>query len=352
MVTVQRQSNIELLRILCMFFVVMFHFNLNVILRNGETSQGLNYMALLVNSLVVVAVNTFVLISGYFSIKIKMKSILSFLVQTEFYAVLAIVFYIIYSYVCSTSVSKGIILNLTPFNPIGLWFVPCYAMLLFISPLLNWICKDKKAHFVVLTMVFARGVILYILIGYEGYSIANFILMYLIGRWIALYPNKLTKMRSCWITSLLIVSVCMTFVLALWWINRGHDIADKKIFAYSSPIVIMSSVLLFILFKNLTLSKQWINLVAPSVLSVYLFHENGLVKNFIYIKPLRHIIAIVPSDFISYLCVVLYGLILFAIVIIFDRFVRIKIQDMIVNALMNKIRVLKIIDSNLLKLNE
>lgn len=58
MVTVQRQSNIELLRILCMFFVVMFHFNLNVILRNGETSQGMNYMALLVNSLVVVAVNT------------------------------------------------------------------------------------------------------------------------------------------------------------------------------------------------------------------------------------------------------------------------------------------------------
>ena len=143
MAKVQRQSNIELLRILCMFFVVMFHFNLNVVLRNGETSQCMNYTALIVNSLVVVAVNTFVLISGYFSIKVKMKSILSFLVQTEFYAVLAIVIYVIYSFVCSTSISKGVILNLIPFHPNGLWFVPCYALLLFISPLLNWICKDK-----------------------------------------------------------------------------------------------------------------------------------------------------------------------------------------------------------------
>ena len=351
MTKVQRQSNIELLRILCMFFVVMFHFNLNVVLRNGETSQCMNYTALLVNSLVVVAVNTFVLISGYFSIKVKMKSILSFLVQTEFYAVLAIVIYVIYSFVCSTSISKGVIMNLIPFHPNGLWFVPCYALLLFISPLLNWICKDKKAHVVTLATIFWGGVILYISIGYQGYDIANFIMMYLIGRWIALYPNKMTKMRSIKTMGLLILSVCITFILSLWWISRGHDVSDKTIFAYSSPVVIMSSVLFFILFKNLTLSKQWINMVAPSVLSVYLFHENGLVKNIIYIKPLRHIIAVVPSDLVSYLCIVLYGLALFTIVIIFDRFVRIKIQDMIVNALSN-IRVLKIIDSNLLKLNE
>lgn len=75
--TAGRQGNIELLRILCMFFVMLFHFNLNVILRNEETSHELNYFALFVNSLVVVAVNTFVLISGYFSIKLKTKSILA-----------------------------------------------------------------------------------------------------------------------------------------------------------------------------------------------------------------------------------------------------------------------------------
>lgn len=351
MAKVQRQSNIELLRILCMFFVVLFHFNLNVILRNGETSQSMNLTALLVNSLVVVAVNTFVLISGYFSIKLKMKSILSFLVQTEFYAVLAIVIFAIYSFVCSTSVSKGVILSLIPFHPNGLWYVPCYALLLFISPLLNWICEDKKAHIVILTALFWGGVILYISTGYEGYSIANFIMMYLIGRWIALYPSKLTRMQSSRALVLLMVSVCITFILALWWISRGHDVSDKKIFAYSSPIVIMSCVLLFILFKNMPLSKQWINIVAPSVFSVYLFHENGLVKDIIYIKPLRHIIALVPSDFVSYLFIFLYGLLLFAIVIVFDQFVRIKIQDKIVNALSN-IRVLKIIDSYLLKLNE
>lgn len=81
-----RQRNIELLRILCMLFILFWHINLNVILRNGETSQGLNYVALFANSIAVVAVNVFILISGYFSIKIKLKSVFGLLIQTEFWA--------------------------------------------------------------------------------------------------------------------------------------------------------------------------------------------------------------------------------------------------------------------------
>lgn len=147
----RRQQNIELLRILCMVFILLFHFNLNVILRNGDTSEGLNYTALLVNSLVVVAVNVFVLISGYFSIKIKMRSVIGLLIQTEFYAVLAI---IVYTFIVILNGEEplrfGVITGLIPFHPNGLWFIPCYASLLFLSPLLNWICKVKKTHLVAL----------------------------------------------------------------------------------------------------------------------------------------------------------------------------------------------------------
>ena len=77
-----RQGNIEMLRILCMFFVLMAHFNFKVILRNDDTSQVLNYFALLSNSLVFVCINTFVMISGYFLVQVKIKSFLSLLIQT------------------------------------------------------------------------------------------------------------------------------------------------------------------------------------------------------------------------------------------------------------------------------
>ena len=147
-----RQENIELLRILCMFFILLFHFNLNAILRNGETSEGLNYMSLLVNSLVVVAVNVFVLISGYFSIKIKMKSVMGLLIQTEFYAALAIIVYAITTMLCKDEPLRlGVMIGLFPFHPTWLWFIPCYASLLFLSPFLNWVCKVKKAHVVALS---------------------------------------------------------------------------------------------------------------------------------------------------------------------------------------------------------
>ncbi len=156
--TIERQGNIELLRILCMFFVMMFHFNLNVILRNDETSQDLNYVALLVNSLVVVAVNTYVLISGFFSIKVKTKSLLNYLVQTEFYAFIAIIVFIVYSsFTNETLVSKSVVVGLHPFHPIGLWFVPCYALLMVVSPLLNWICEDKKTHLITMAVMAGGG---------------------------------------------------------------------------------------------------------------------------------------------------------------------------------------------------
>ena len=147
-----RQENIELLRILCMFFVLIFHFNLNAILRNDETSEGLNYMALLANSLVVVAVNVFVLISGYFSIKIKMKSVMGLLIQTEFYAALVVIVYATTTLCMDEPLRwRAMIIGLVPFHPTGLWFIPCYALLLFLSPFLNWVCKVKKAHFLALS---------------------------------------------------------------------------------------------------------------------------------------------------------------------------------------------------------
>lgn len=154
----ERQGNIELLRIICMFFVMIFHFNLNVILRNGETSQGLNFLALFVNSLVSVAVNTFVLISGFFSIKLRIKSILSYLIQTEFYALLAVLILVVVAVLTSkTYILDGVLTGLIPLHPCGLWFVPCYALLMFISPSLNWISEDRKAHLTTMAVVAGGG---------------------------------------------------------------------------------------------------------------------------------------------------------------------------------------------------
>lgn len=348
----ERLGNIELLRTLCMFFVMMAHFNLNVILRNNETSTELNYFALLVNSLVFVCVNSYILISGYFSIKLKLKSILALFLQTEFYAALAICTFIISSIIfCSDSLSINILKGLRPFHPNGLWFVPCYALLLIISPLLNWICEEKKSHAVTIAVLVVGGAIIYVVRDNSGNNIVNFISIYLIGRWIALYGKTNSKRQKLIATIILFFSVLLTFCLELWWLQKGHSVDDKKIFSHCTPYLITSSVALFVLFKNITFSKRWLFIVSPSVFSVYLFHENGLIKNIVYIKPLRYLISIMPNDVISYLVMIIYGFILFTLIILFDHYVRIPIQKYLMDAF-TRVRVLRIIDSKLLKLNE
>ena len=136
-----RLQNIELLRVVCMVFILIFHINLNVILRNDNTSDFLNYIALFLNSIVVVAVNCYVLISGYFGINTKLKSIGKLLFQTEFYAILAIIIGCIFA-----GFSKGYITTLFPFRPSGLWFIPCYMTLYVLSPILNQIIKKPRLH--------------------------------------------------------------------------------------------------------------------------------------------------------------------------------------------------------------
>lgn len=335
-----------------MFFVLMLHINLKVILRNNDTSQVLNYFALLSNSLVFVCINTFVMISGYFSVQVKIKSFLSLLIQTEFYGALALLVYFLISFCCgSFSVSINILGVLMPFHPTGLWFIPCYVLLLVISPLLNWICKDKKAHALSILIIALGAGVVYITRGNNGCNIVNFMLIYLIGRLIALYARENSLKQKNIAAFLLFLSVGFTFCLELWWLNRGHGVADKTIFSHCTPWLITSSVALFVLFKNITITKRWLFFVGPSVLSVYLFHGNYLIEQYIYIKPLRFLISISPNDALSYIILIIYGLSLFSIIVLFDHFVRIPIQDYIMGNLKNN-RVYKVMDSKLQKLNK
>lgn len=72
----KRESNFELLRIICMLMIVMSHiimFHPSTL----ESTSGINYyIGNIVKSFVVVAVNCFILISGYYGINFKLNKLL------------------------------------------------------------------------------------------------------------------------------------------------------------------------------------------------------------------------------------------------------------------------------------
>ena len=75
----QRNSSIELLRILCMMFIVGLHvigFGVDAPYRTGLLFGGADYMwCKALGTIFSTAVDTFVLISGYFAIRLKPRKI-------------------------------------------------------------------------------------------------------------------------------------------------------------------------------------------------------------------------------------------------------------------------------------
>jgi surface polysaccharide O-acyltransferase-like enzyme len=90
----ERESNFELLRIISMFLVLVVHadyFSLGApSLQDCVSNPVQSIFRIGVESISIICVNVFVLISGWFGIRFKWKSICNFLFQVFFFGVLMI----------------------------------------------------------------------------------------------------------------------------------------------------------------------------------------------------------------------------------------------------------------------
>ena len=76
----ERDSNIELLRIVCMMFIVVHHsllglYSVPFVLEGQGECDVLSGSALILNGFCYIGVNVFILISGYYGIKFKWRAI-------------------------------------------------------------------------------------------------------------------------------------------------------------------------------------------------------------------------------------------------------------------------------------
>ena len=74
---ISRQSNIEILRIVAMILIVLHHLCIYGI-KGGMTIE-------VIDSITIIGVNIFLLISGYFSIKLKWHSLVNLILLCLFY---------------------------------------------------------------------------------------------------------------------------------------------------------------------------------------------------------------------------------------------------------------------------
>lgn len=288
-----RQSNFELLRIVAMLLVLVVHvdfFSLGVPTDADITGHPVSSaMRYIVESLALVCVNSYILISGYFGIKPNIKRVSSFIFMVLFWRVGIIVA------VCMARMAVGMSI---PWGGYDLmmycipgyqdWFVEAYVLLMFFAPLLNSFIEKTPtrslAMFVGLYYLFIVGfdwcVEAYRVIG-RGYSTYWFFGLYLIGALLRRIGCRLTHGRSFYFGCYVLVSIFAG--VAAWGLRhwRTGDCAttiDIRLVSYVSPFVVASTISLFIAFGKMSFTSRFVNRVAASTFAVYLVHMHPMLS--------------------------------------------------------------------------
>ena len=266
----ERQSNIELLRCLLMLMIVVVHFlGHNILYHNDPVQLGeSNFLSSnLLFSLCVCAVDCFVLISGYFSIRFSVKKVFLFLIPICFYQLaLSLIFYKFHHQIS--------------FNPFRYWFVGPYTFLMIITPIFNGgLTKLSKER---LQLLLLLSILLFFLpvksiLGEAGKNCATFVFLYIVGFY--LRNNDFLKFKS-WggYLGLYLLSTLLIFVETFFLCKMGHNTGTVTLsYNYDNILIILAAVFLFQTFRHIQLQSKFVNWVATSSFFVYIISENEYV---------------------------------------------------------------------------
>lgn len=282
----QRESNIELLRIILMLMIIGYH-----LLVHGAQMTGSNHyifnessvVYVFLKSFLVIAVNCFVFISGFYRINFKVYPFLNMVLQAIFYA-FAITYLVDMLSLQEISLKNYLAAFLSVY--LGTWwFLTAYLALYLLSPLLNAAVDSlnrKQFLFILVSLTLINSVgessfgVASIVGTNRGFSLLSFIHIYLIAQFIRKYVHldKLKKYSS----AVYIASSLLLFLLAFFSITELSQFGVRSIYAYNNPLVLIAAIAFFFFFKSIRLRSGLINSISPYVLGVYLFHDHPLTR--------------------------------------------------------------------------
>lgn len=273
-------------------------------------------------SVSVIAVLLFVLISGWFGIRTKVKSVLRFVLQCLFYS---LIIYLIMLCLGRAKFDWKSVQNVLFFVN-SFWFVKAYMMLMILAPILNAFVEhadERQFRWLLVAFFVFQSIYGWLTTGAawleRGYSVVAFIGLYMLARYVRLYPSRpFTLHRKYDMLIYWIIVIAQTVVL-LVMIRHGRtpDTCDK-VFRLTSPFVIAEALYLMLYFSKLNFQNKFVNWMAGSCFAVFLIQQNPYFGRPIYAHTLQHIYAI-SSGPVCVLLFAAYILIIFVSAILLDQ---------------------------------
>ena len=291
-----------------MFFIVIWHslvHGLNIagflniqseipVNYNSITSVS-NYIGIgFLMTLTAVAVNVYILITGYFMINssYKWNKIPHIWLQVAFYS---FIITLIIKFANAEDIGlKSLLLSGFPIFNDKYWFVTKYLGLIAIAPFLSKLiqalsCKEYK---ILLIILFVLNIYLFPYFSYGNIysgrdSFLLFIFLFLVGGYIRKY-NPFTKWATLFGRSFILYCIVITIVyitkeyLLHIFSHKTTEMGISLVFLGNNSFTFFSAVLLFLWAKHHTFSKNkfvnWIVKIAPFTFGVYLIHDNEHIR--------------------------------------------------------------------------
>ena len=323
-----RESNIELLRNISMFMILIIHANFVSLphLQYNDFISNIvpSIMRCTIESFGIVAVNVFVFITGWFGLNINKKRVLSFIFQILFLVGGGGILLILLG---RSSFSVGWLLDVFQLSRKD-WFIKSYFVLMIISPILNTFSKtteEKIQRILVIAFFMFEAVYGWVMGGrrffLDGYGPLHFIGLYITAQYI---HNRLKDTSTPLIIKkiftlpyyadlgvfFLIVIINTIFYVSSTILLHDATYLFSAAYAYSNPLVMIGAVYLFLFFSKLKMPHvKAINWLGASSFAVYLIHTETTVMNTIFTPIVQCLFdnysgLICVGYIFSFLCVV------------------------------------------------
>ena len=325
--SVERNSNIELVRIISIILITISHYCCLGVgrARIDALSPGINKFLLTFLILGNLGTILFIIISGYFLInsdEVKIKKLLRIIFQVLFYSItifLAVIILKLKPY------SKDLLFpSIFPITYKAYWFMTCYIILYIFHPYINKCLNNlnRKEHFklnILLFVIFSLLATLSVK-DYYGNELIQFILYYSIGAYLYKYPKNILGEKhnnyKILVSSLILIMLSIIVLEHLPDFREYMNIRSDYLLSRESPLAILLCVSLFDIFSRMKpKSNKVINFIASMVLAVYLIPTHRLILRAVWRRLFKvgrfyNTPYLIPHLLLSILIVVIVSLII------------------------------------------
>lgn len=285
--TKQRDSNLELYRIILMLLIIAHHYVVNsglIQFINHEPLTAKTAFYYIFGAWGKTGINCFVLITGYFMCKSKitLRKFLKLILEVVFYNAVIRSIFIATGY---QQFSLKSLIFILPVKSVATDFIASFILFYLCIPFLNILVSNmnKRQHQLLLCLT----LFIYTILGTIPHFnlrmnyVSWFCVLYFVSSYLRLYnikTKRIQHVRWGWVMSALLCLSVLS-ILTIGYMNRhtSHNHPPYFFIADCNKILaLLTSVAAFMYFKNLKIPyNKYINQCGASVFGVLLIHANS-----------------------------------------------------------------------------